>query len=76
MSELIQQLAEQAKTQVPPGLDVAVWIEQYNEILGRLIIAECVTVMHEQERIPAGFFYAKGAHIHESAIREHFGVDK
>ena len=76
MSELIQQLAEQAKTQVPPGLDVAVWIEQYNEILGRLIIDECVKVIHEQERIPAGFFYAKGAHIHESAIREHFGVDK
>ena len=76
MSELIQRLAEQAKTQVPPGLDVAVWIEQYNEILGRLIIAECVKVIHEQERIPAGFFYAKGANIQESAIREHFGVEE
>lgn len=76
MSELIQQLAEQAKTQVPTGVDVAVWIEHYNLILGRLIIDECVKVIHEQERIPAGFFYAKGAHIHESAIREHFGVDQ
>jgi hypothetical protein len=75
MSELIQRLAEQAKTQVPPGLDVAVWIEQYNEILGRLIIAECVTVIHEQERIPAGFFYSKSAHVHELAIQQHFGVE-
>ena len=76
MSKLIQILADKAKTQVPPGLDVAVWIEHYNEILGRLIIDECVNVMYEQERIPAGFFYAKGAHIHELAIREHFGVDQ
>lgn len=75
MSELIQRLAEQAKTQIPPGLDVAVWIEQYNEILGRLIIAECVTVIHEQERIPAGFFYSKSAHVHELAIQQHFGVE-
>ena len=75
MSELIQQLAEQAKTQVTPGVDVAVWVEQYNQILGRLIIAECVTVMHEQERIPAGFLYAKSADVHEMAIREHFGVE-
>lgn len=76
MSELIQQLAKQAKTQVPTGVDVAVWIEHYNLILGRLIINECVKVIHEQERIPAGFFYAKGANIQELAIREHFGVDK
>ena len=75
MSELIQQLAEQAKTQVTPGVDVAVWVEQYNQILGRLIIAECVKVIHEQERIPSGFFYAKGANIQELAIREHFGVE-
>jgi hypothetical protein len=75
MSELIQQLAEQAKTQVTPGVDVAVWVEQYNQILGRLIIAECATVMHEQERIPAGFLYAKSADVHEMAIREHFGVE-
>jgi hypothetical protein len=75
MSELIQKLAEQAKTQVPAGLDVTVWVEQYNEILGRLIIQECVTVMHEQERIPAGFFYSKPAHVHELAIQQHFGVE-
>ena len=77
MNNLIQTLAEQAKAQVPKGiLAPDLWIEQYNEILGRLIIAECVTVMHEQERIPTGFFYAKSADIHESAIRQHFGVER
>ena len=75
MSELINQLAAQAKTQVPAGLSVDAWIEQYNEILGRLVIAECVKIIHEQERLPAGFFYAKPAHIHELAIQQHFGFD-
>jgi len=75
MSDLIQKLAAQAKTQVPAGLGVDAWIEQYNAILGRLIIAECVTVLHEQERIPAGFFYAKPAHVHKLAIEQHFGFE-
>jgi hypothetical protein len=76
MSDLIQQLADQARAEVPKGiLAPDLWIEQYNLILGRLIIDECVKVMHEQERIPAGFFYSKPAHVHELAIRQHFGVE-
>lgn len=77
MSDLIKRLAEQAKSQVPKGiLAPDLWIEQYNEILGRLIIDECVKVIHQQDRIPKEFFYPKGAHIHELAIRTHFGVDQ
>jgi hypothetical protein len=76
MSDLIQQLADQARKEVPAGLAPDVWIEHYNALLGRLIINECVKVMHEQERIPEGFFYAKSAEMHELAIRQHFGVDK
>ena len=76
MSELIQRLADQARTEVPKGiLAPDAWIQQYNQILGRLIIQECVTVLHEQERIPTGFFYSKSANIHELAILQHFGVD-
>jgi hypothetical protein len=76
MSELIQRLADQARAEVPKGiLAPDAWIQQYNQILGRLIIQECVTVLHEQERIPTGFFYSKGANIHELAILQHFGVD-
>ena len=76
MTNRIQELAAQSKIQVPVGLDVVTWIEQYNQILGRLIIAECVNVMHEQERIPAGFLYAKSADVHEMAIQQHFGIEK
>ncbi len=75
MIDRIQELAAKAKTQVPSGLGVEDWIEHYNAILGRLIIQECVTVLHEQERIPTGFFYSKSANIHELAILQHFGVD-
>jgi hypothetical protein len=32
--------------------------------------------MHEQERIPAGFLYAKSAETHKLAIQQHFGVDE
>ena len=75
MNERIQQLADQARAEVPKGiLAPDLWIEQYNLILGRLIIDECVKVMHEQERIPAGFLYAKSAETHKLAIQQHFGV--
>lgn len=77
MNTRIQELAKQAKSEVPKGiLAPDAWIEQYNLILGRLIINECVTVLHEQERIPAGFLYAKPAHVHELAIKQHFGVEE
>lgn len=77
MNERIQKLSDQARAEVPKGiLAPDVWIEQYNKILGRLIINECVTVLHEQEKIPAGFFYAKPAHVHELAIKQHFGVNE
>ena len=76
MNTRIQELADQAKSQVPQGiLSPDAWIEQYNQILGRLIIQECVTVMHEQETLPAGFLYAKSASTHETAILKHFGVE-
>ena len=76
MSDRIQKLAAEAKSQVPAGLAVDEWIEHYNKILGRLIIDECIKIMHEQEQIPKGFLYPKGAHVHECVIRQHFGVDE
>ena len=76
MNNLVQQLADQARTEVPAGLAPDAWIEHYNAILGRLIIDECVIIMHEQERIPVGFLYAKSAHVHALEIKKHFGVDQ
>ena len=45
------------------------------EMLAKIIINECIQVVHNQERIPEGFFYAKPAHVHELAIKQHFGID-
>ena len=45
-------------------------IERY----GRLIVAECIKVVHQQDRIPKEFFYPKGADTHELAIKQHFGI--
>ncbi len=41
MNELIQTLAEQAKNNVPAGLDTTKWIETYNEKFAELIVKEC-----------------------------------
>jgi hypothetical protein len=65
MSGLIQRLAEQAKTQVPAGLDVAVWIEQYNQRFAELIVRECVSISRTSTD---GFSAGR-------RMQEHFGVE-
>lgn len=76
MNERIQSLSEIAKTKVPSGLIVERWIQKYNEEFAKLIINECISVIHEQERIPKEFFYPKSAHMHELAIKQHFGEEQ
>jgi hypothetical protein len=74
MNPRIQELAEQAKANMPAGLVVERWIELYNQEFARLIVRECVKVMYDNaidrqvppdiERTPT--YYA-------TAILEHFG---
>ena len=45
MNQRIQELAEQARASVPPGLVVSEWIEVYNIKLGELIVQECVSIV-------------------------------
>ena len=45
MNERIQELAEQARASVPPGLVVEQWIQVYNIKLGQLIVQECVSIV-------------------------------
>jgi hypothetical protein len=45
MNERIKELAEQARASVPPGLVVEEWIKVYNELLGELIVQECVSIV-------------------------------
>jgi hypothetical protein len=45
MNERIQELAEQARASIPPGLVVEQWIKVYNQVLGELIVQECVSIV-------------------------------
>jgi len=45
MNDLIQQLAEQARASVSPGLVVEEWVREYNIKLGQLIVQECVSIV-------------------------------
>jgi hypothetical protein len=45
MNQRIQELADEARASVPPGLVVSEWIEVYNIKLGELIVQECVSIV-------------------------------
>jgi hypothetical protein len=78
MNKRIQELAEQAKASVPPGLVVSEWIEVYNQKLGELIVQECASVV---ESLSPG--YEDYRNQIEDAfrrdcvaeIKHHFGVE-
>jgi hypothetical protein len=74
MNQRIQELAEQARASVPPGLVVSEWIEVYNIKLGELIVRECAEIADHERSSSLGCGYitkTKG-----QLIREHFGVDQ
>ena len=63
MKTLIQQIADQAKSQVPQGiLSPDLWIEQYNQKFAELIVRECAEICLE-------------ANDHKNILK-HFGVDE
>ena len=78
MNKRIQELAEQARASVPPGLVVSEWIEVYNQKLGELIVQECASVV---ESLSPG--YEDYRNQIEDAfrrdcvaeIKHHFGVE-
>jgi len=70
MNKLIQQLAEQAKASVPTGtLEVAQWIEAYNEKLSELIVRECAAEADKQTIYCRGIPWGRW-------IKQHFGVEE
>ena len=66
MNTRIQELANQAKSQVPKGiLAPDLWIEQYNRIFAELIVRECVLISRTSiDGFTAG-----------RQMEEHFGVE-
>ena len=78
MNKRIQELAEQAKASVPPGLVVSEWIEVYNQKLGELIVQECASVV---ESLSPGYDDYRNQ-IEDAfrrdcvaEIKHHFGVE-
>ena len=68
MSELVQRLAEQAKSQVPSGiLSPELWIEHYNQRFAELIVQECAKIADAPTSQPYESYGEK--------IQKHFGVE-
>jgi predicted Zn-dependent protease with MMP-like domain len=79
MNERIQELAEQARASVPPGLVVEEWIQVYNIKLGQLIVQECTSVV---ENLSPGYKDYRDQ-IEDAfrrdcvaEIKHHFGVEE
>jgi hypothetical protein len=68
MNTRIQELADQAKSQVPQGiLSPDLWIEQYNQKFAESIVKECCQMMMDLEvKYPANLTVRE--------IKKHFGV--
>ena len=74
MNKRIQELAEQARASIPPGLVVEEWIKMYNQVLGELIVRKCAEIADHERSSSLGCGYitkTKG-----QLVREHFGVEE
>lgn len=76
MNKRIQELAEQAKASVPPGLVVSEWIEVYNQKLGELIVQECCALIEQEgHSMVPGFLMRLTVPAEIDLIKKHFGVE-
>jgi hypothetical protein len=53
MNQRIQELAEQARASVPPGLVVEEWVRVYNQCLGEMIVRKCAEIAMREDHDPA-----------------------
>jgi len=74
MNQRIQELADQARASVPPGLVVEEWIKVYNQKLGELIVAECASIADIKRDTSAGCGYV--TQTAGQRIIKHFGVEQ
>lgn len=66
----LKTLSDQARQQVPAGLEVEQWIEQYNKLFAELVVQECCAVVDQHE--PLNTWTKR----YSTLIREHFGVEE
>ena len=81
MNEKFQELALKAgvlnyiDNETPRVYFVSDWVELKEvEDYGRNILQEVFRIIREQDKIPAGFHYGKGAETYISAIKNEFGI--
>ena len=67
--ELLKKLQLQAGGSFYPEVN-----PHLQEIFARLVMQECIEVIKQQESLPVGFLQSKPAHVHELAIKQHFGI--
>ena len=60
-----QEFSEQAKKQVPAGLDTEQWIDNYNRIYYQLLLTACIDNL-----------YLNGYDDAAEQINQHFGVEE
>lgn len=70
MNEQFKKLSLQAGGSFYPGIN-----SELQQKFAELIVKECISVLKQQETIPEGFLQPKPAHVHEIAIRRHFGIE-
>jgi hypothetical protein len=76
MNERIREFEKQSGIEIYGlGRDRAKW-EHCLEKFAKMIIEDCIGIIHTNDRIPKEFFYPKGAEIHASTINRHFGVEE
>lgn len=49
--------------------------EKPMEKFAQLIINQCIEIIKQQDRIPAGFLYPKSADTHAFEIKQYFGLE-
>lgn len=76
MNELIRKLEKQCWDHRVDGVLIDGHLHFDAKKFAELIVRECIEVMHQQEKIPEGFLYAKGADVHGLAMLNHFGIEE
>lgn len=79
LNKIVKDFSDQARQQVPSGvLEPDLWIEQYNLILARLILEECLSKIDELRdgmEEDGDHEQALGADWSALAVARHFGLE-
>jgi hypothetical protein len=77
MNQRIQELAEEARANVPAGLVVNEWIDTYNRVFAQLIVQECMACSTWVGKVNTNLVEPlHTAHAINQRIKKQFGVEE